>query len=113
MFVWWRCRSVRVSSIKKYFGIATPPCSAGSCAFLSQGDARLSDVGELTEEEQRAFEERPTLLAAAQRCNHYVAEDYLPVYVENVKVRACVRCDWRVRSRGIDLLCAYRYCGVT
>lgn len=46
----------------------------------------MSDVGELTEAEQRAFQERPTLLAAAQRCNRYRASDYLPVYVEDVKV---------------------------
>lgn len=47
----------------------------------------MSDVQSLTEEEQRAFEEGPTLLAAAQRCNRYVASDYTPVYVEDVKVR--------------------------
>lgn len=46
----------------------------------------MSDVQGLTEEEQRVYEEGPTLLAAAQRCNRYVASDYTPVYVENVKV---------------------------
>ena len=47
----------------------------------------MSDVQGLTVEEQRIYEEGPTLLAAAQRCNRYVASDYTPVYVEDVKVR--------------------------
>jgi len=49
----------------------------------------MSDVQGLTLEEQRVYEEGPTLLAAAQRCNRYVASDFTPVYVEDVKV--CVR----------------------
>lgn len=48
----------------------------------------MSDVQGLTVEEQRVYEEGPTLLAAAQRCNRYVASDYTPVYVEDVKVRS-------------------------
>ena len=61
------------------------------CVFspARQGDDRMSDVQELTDEERRAFEARPTLLAAAQRCNHYVADDYIPVFVAGVKVRSC------------------------
>lgn len=46
----------------------------------------MSDVGELTEEERAVFSERPTLLAAAQRCNRYNAYDYTPVYISGVKV---------------------------
>ena len=46
----------------------------------------MSDVGKLTEDEERAFQERPTLLAAAQRCNRYRVGDYFPVYVEDAKV---------------------------
>lgn len=56
------------------------------CGCFSQGDARMSDVQGLTVEEQRVYDEGPTLLAAAQRCNRYVAADYTPVYVEDVKV---------------------------
>ncbi|CBN74091.1 Adenylate kinase family protein [Ectocarpus siliculosus] len=60
----------------------------GMREILEMGDIRMSDVQRLTEEEQRAFEEQPTLLAAAQRCNRYVASDFTPVYVEDVKVGA-------------------------
>lgn len=63
----------------------------GMKALKEMGDARMSDVGELTEDEQKAFQERPTLLAAAQRCNRYRATDYMPVYVEDVKVGAVSR----------------------
>lgn len=49
----------------------------------------MSDVQGLTLEEQRVYEEGPTLLAAAQRCNRYVASDFTPVYVEDVKVCVC------------------------
>lgn len=70
--------------------MALPMCASlyrCSCCWRYQGDIRMSDVQRLTEEEQRAFEEQPTLLAAAQRCNRYVASDFTPVYVEDVKVR--------------------------
>ncbi|CAN0260460.1 unnamed protein product [Ascophyllum nodosum] len=60
----------------------------GVRALREMGDDRMSDVQELTDEERRAFEARPTLLAAAQRCNHYVADDYIPVFVAGVKVGA-------------------------
>ncbi|CAB1105578.1 unnamed protein product [Ectocarpus sp. CCAP 1310/34] len=60
----------------------------GMREILEMGDIRMSDVQQLTKEEQRAFEEQPTLLAAAQRCNRYVASDFIPVYVEDVKVGA-------------------------
>lgn len=46
----------------------------------------MSDVRQLTEEESVKFSERPTLLAAAQRCNRYNAYDYTPVYIAGVKV---------------------------
>lgn len=60
----------------------------------------MSDVGKLTEDEQRAFEERPTLLAAAQRCNRYRVGDYLPVFVEDVKVGEAGRGEGGAKERG-------------
>lgn len=46
----------------------------------------MSDVRQLTEEEWTKFSERPTLLAAAQRCNRYNAYDYTPMYIAGAKV---------------------------
>lgn len=63
----------------------------------------MSDVQGLTVEEQRVYEEGPTLLAAAQRCNRYVASDYTPVYVEDVKVRRI--------GQGAEVRMVFLFCG--
>ncbi|CAM9242463.1 unnamed protein product [Discosporangium mesarthrocarpum] len=56
-------------------------------ALNNMGDARLSDVEEISKEDtEKGREEKPTLLVAARRCNRFDMRDYLPVFVNTTKV---------------------------